>query len=448
MDEDPSRPDTQAPTGDCHAHVTVEVVAGPHLGQRFEFDRHGTLIAGRAADAHLCLRDDPYFSRYHFRLEVNPPKVFLVDLGSRNGTAVNDERATEAALKDGDLISGGKTTISVACAAEAVQLAKGQPPADPWTTLTPESGPQPCSPPDAQSKVSLYRTTVPLAVALPASSCVMIPGYEIIRELGHGGMGTVYHARQVATGKEVAVKVIVPANAADAAATKLFIREAGILSQLNHPRIVRFLELGLAAGQVFLAMEYVRTENLDELLKTQSGSTRVRIIAGIGCQVLEALTYAHERSLIHRDIKPANLLVFSDGRRVRVKLADFGLAKNYVTAGFSDFTGDAEARGTLAFMPPEQVLDSRYAKPTSDFFSLGATLYRLFAGKGHYDLKGSRCAFTVVLEETPVPLAEVCPDLPQELAAIIDQALARDPHDRFCTAEEMRLALLPFSKRS
>jgi serine/threonine-protein kinase len=433
-------PDALPPGGHGKPHVTVEVVAGPQAGQRFEFESHGTLIAGRAADAHLCLKDDPYFSRFHFRLEVNPPEVFLVDLGSRNGTLVNDQRVTQATLRNGDLISGGKTTVRLSCLAEAGKPAQGATAVYQHSTVIPSRS--------SQSRAGLFETTLASPTEPPLQSALQIPGYELIGELGHGGMGSVYHARQVSTGKEVAVKVIVPANAADAAATKLFVREAGILSQLNHPRIVRFLELGLAAGQVFLAMEYVPAVNIESLLESQSVESRIRIITGIGCQILGALAYAHERSLIHRDIKPANLLVYTDGGKLGVKLADFGLAKNYMTAGFSAFTGDAEARGTLAFMPPEQVLDSRYAKPASDIFSLGATLYRLFAGQGHIDLSGNRSPFTVVLNDTPVPLGKACPDLPEPLAGAIDRALAREPKDRFRTAEDMQMALRPFTRRS
>jgi eukaryotic-like serine/threonine-protein kinase len=433
-------PDALGPGGHGKPQVTVEVVEGPQSGRRFEFESHGTLIAGRAADAHLCLKDDPHFSRYHFRLEVNPPDVFLVDLGSLNGTVVNGQRVTQAALRNGDLISGGKTTVRLSCSAEAGKPAEGATAVYQHSTVIPSRSPQ--------SSAGLFETTLASPTEPPLQTAMQIPGYELIGELGHGGMGAVYQARQVSTGKEVAVKVIVPANAADQAATKLFIREAGILSQLNHPRIVRFLELGLAAGQVFLAMEYIAAVDVESLLKNRPGEVRTRIITGIGCQVLKALAYAHGRSLIHRDIKPANLLVYADGPKVGVKLADFGLAKNYMTAGFSAFTGDAEARGTLAFMPPEQVMDSRYAKPESDIFGLGATLYRLFAGQGHLDLSGTRSPFTIVLNDTPVPLGKVCPDLPAPLASAIDRALARDPKDRFRTAEEMQTALLPFTKRS
>ena len=440
MPGDSAHPDPMPPAGGPRSRVTIEVLEGPHKGQRFEFESYGTLIAGRAADTHLCLKDDPYFSRYHFRLEVNPPHVFLVDLGSRNGTKTNGGRVAQATLKDGDLISGGRTTVRVACGADASQPADTAKPADPWSTVHPGSNPQP----DAD----VFRTTMPSPAAPVVHTGLQIPGFEIVKELGHGGMGAVYRARQISSGRDVALKVILPANAADEGATKLFIREAGILSQLNHPRIVRFLELGLAAGQIFLAMEYVPAVAMESLLGRQSPATRMRIIAGIGCQLLDALAYAHARSLIHRDIKPANLLVYSDGKKVRVKLADFGLAKNYMTAGFSGFTDDDQARGTLAFMPPEQVLDSRYAKPASDIFSLGAMLYRLLAGKGHHDLSGNRSPFAVVLEDTPVPLRSVCPDLPEPLTSAIDRALAREPNDRFHTAEDMHRALLPFTKRS
>jgi serine/threonine protein kinase len=133
---------------------------------------------------------------------------------------------------------------------------------------------------------------------------------------------------------------------------------------------------------------------------------------------------------------------------LRAKVADFGLAKNYVNAGFSAMTLEGDIRGTLSYSAPEQIIDSRYAKPPCDIYSVGATLYEYISGELPHEFKTGRSQIVTILEAEPIPLRERCPFVPAELAAAIHRALAKDPADRFSSAEEMRLALLPYSKRS
>ena len=330
-------------------------------------------------------------------LEINPPRC-LGDPSSANGTFANKKRVDLVYLNDGDLISGGKTRIRVSILADAD---------DPWATVGKSTNqPEQSATPNLLAPMlvpdtSSWSSRTPLLVP-------SIPGYDVVRELGRGGMGVVYHAKQIATGLNVALKIILPESAASESLMQRFLREVSILSRLSHPRIVRFLEMGMAQGQFYFVMEYVETIDLDAALARQTPSGRIKAISGIIYQVLDGLSYAHEQSFVHRDIKPANILVTRTAKKLRSKLADFGLAKNFEHAGFSGMTREGQTLGTYAYMAPEQVINSRDARPAVDIYSVGATLYRMLSGKLPYDFSRKRDPLVVILEDAPIPLTEQC----------------------------------------
>jgi serine/threonine-protein kinase len=391
----------------------LEVIAGPHQGARFEFDRHDTFLVGRAPDVNLQLLDDAHFSRHHFLLEFNPPRCFLRDLGSRNGTLVNRQKVTHCHLRDGDVISGGRTSIRVrltGAGEEPTFTHVGQP----------ERAP---------------------GAARPLPS---VPGYETIRPLGRGGMGEVFLARRADTRQMYALKVILPESAAGERALRLFLREIDVLRELNHPRIVRFHEMGLTGGQFFFAMEYVEAVDLRAEQAALPADARVRTACDLACQVLEGLAYAHARGYVHRDIKPSNLLVSREGGRLRARLADFGLAKDFERAGLSGLTHEGQVVGTVAYMAPEQIVNARAARPGVDLYALGVTLYQLLADRLPYEFDRRKDRLAVILEDAPVPLAQSCPAAPAGLVEAVHRALAKDPRERFADAEAMRRALAPY----
>jgi serine/threonine-protein kinase len=394
----------------------LEVTDGPQRGIRFQFNQHETLVAGRASTAQLRLQDDLHFSRYHFRLEVNPPMCYLLDLGSRNGTSVNGRKVKECFLKNGDVISGGRTKIRFAVTDEL-----------PATEIVESPG--------QSAEVGAAPGEV---VATPLPSGLSIPGYDLVEELGRGTMGIVYRAVQKSNGQECAVKLLTPAQVGGEKSLQLFLREVSILSQLDHPRIVRFLGLGSTGRSAYFAMEYVSSVPFERIVGNCSLRKKVQIVCGIACQVLEALEYAHGKELVHRDIKPANILLARRENKLSVKLADFGLAKSFTNAGLSEVTRDGDIRGSLAYMAPEQLINSRQARPSCDLYSLGATLYRYLSGENIFDFEEGPCKFLVVLEKSPIPLLDRCPNLPEELAAIIHKSLAKEPADRHGSAREMR----------
>lgn len=421
--------------------VVLEVTRGPHAGLKFEFDRHDTFLVGRSTEAHLSLAKDPHFSRNHFRVEVSPPRCYLVDLGSNNGTMVNGRKVLETFLADGDVISGGRTEIRVGVTNRPIAPPE---PAEAEATYIYPTG----APPAAPAEPVLPAGRAPVVPGQRNASRPQVPGYEIVKELGRGSMGVVYLARQEVSGENVALKLILPVHMTSPERLQLFIREASILSNLSHPHIIRFLELGTAGDQFFVVTEYVDAIPIRQILKDEPLPSQIRVSCGIACRVLDALKYAHSQSLVHRDIKPANILLSRQGRKLHTKLADFGLAKNYEDAGFSEMTTDSEARGSPAYMSPEQIASSRYAKPACDLYSLAVTLYEYIAGQLPFQAAPGTSIMRKILEDPPIPLRKVRPEVPAGLAEIIERSLAKDPAERFASAEEMYNALFPYTQRS
>jgi hypothetical protein len=426
-------------------HVTLDVVTGPHIGAHFEFQHHDTFLVGRGTWAHLCLSRDLHFSRHHFRIEIRPPDCYLIDLGSRNGTFVNGHRVKSVFLRDGDVISGGKTEIRV-------RVGNAKPAAQAPTVLGAFSSTATCE--NKASTTDARRTATGSGLLITgqtnAGSSIApiqpLPGYELQEELGGGSMGVVYRALHTTTRQEVAIKLISQKQTTSEHAIQLFIREANLLGRLDHPHIVRCLDFGYTAGQLYLVMECVPKIALQDVLANEPQSSCIRIPCAIVRQVLQALEHAHRMSIVHRDIKPENVLLFRKGRKLNAKLADFGLAKNYVYAGLSEISHEGDIRGTIAYMPPELVVDCRDARPAGDIYSVGATLYYYLSRQFPFDF-GNRNKLAVVLEDDPVPLAKRVPGLPPKLAKIVHRALAKEPCDRFASAGEMFDALKPFATR-
>jgi len=439
--------------------VTLTVTAGPHSGRRFDFDRHETLLAGRSTFAQLRLPDDVHFSRNHFRLEVNPPECFLIDLDSTNGTFVNGHRVRQQILKHGDVILVGDTEMTVT-SLDAQATCQMAIPARPPQSMdrkdatddrgavvrTPWSGRE--KPNERHHSIEPTETPRPdQGVRTTNDRIPIVPGYRIENEVGWGDLGSTYRATRLSTGEPCALKVLTPADRMSERSVQLFLREAGVLNQLDHPHIVRMLDLGSANGMLYIATEFVPAVRWDAVMERATPEARIRTACGLICQVLDALNYAHTRSFVHRDIKPSNVLVRREGRRLIAKLSDFGLAKRYTDAGFSQLTRNDVVLGSLPYMSPEQFSDSRHAKPPCDIYSVGATLYRLVSGHDPFVFTKSRCKFLAILEDDPIPLPKSFPQVPSALADIVHRALAKEPDKRFCSAAEMRHALLPFGRR-
>jgi eukaryotic-like serine/threonine-protein kinase len=256
-----------------------------------------------------------------------------------------------------------------------------------------------------------------------------IGGYEIIGELGRGAMGVVYHARDSAIGRPVAIKVIrIDAGMSAQESLNLrqrLIREASAAGKIYHPGIVTVHQLGEEGDNVFIVMEYVEGSSLDHLLINNPALDRAWVL-DILAQVAVALDYAHKSNVVHRDIKPANILVRSDGR---VKIADFGIAK--ITAGAaSGMTGTGVSLGSPAYMSPEQIqamqIDGR-----SDQFALGTVAFLMLTGRMPFKGKTAHTLMYQIVMGNPFePLPGDIP-MSDTVRAVLARALAKHPGDRY-----------------
>ena len=449
--------------------VSLVVTSGPIRGQRFDFPGHDTFLFGRAPDCHARLAaSDMSASRHHFLLEVNPPLARLRDLGSLNGTHVNGVRhggrlarqsPEEAAagdradvdLRDGDEIRVGATIIRVAVSAPPACSDCGRPILDGerercgWVggaylceacrrgTVT-GRGPAVDASPLAR-----------LAAKGEAENEGAAPGstvgpYAIERLLGKGGMGAVYLARRLGgePSPPVALKVMLPRMVVDEGAQEIFIREIEVTRALRHPNIVGLLDFGKHQGRFYFALEYCAGGSAEQLRRRHGGRVPLPSTVHIAVGALEGLAAAHEAGFVHRDIKPDNVLLGGDGA---ARLADFGLAKSFQQSGLSGMTATGTVAGTFQFMPREQLTSYRQARPTTDVWSMAATVYYLLAGQYARDFAARSDPLAVILRGGVVPLRQRDPSVPEALAAVIDRALDDEPSRRFPTAREFVTAL-------
>lgn len=257
-------------------------------------------------------------------------------------------------------------------------------------------------------------------------------GYRIIEQIGMGGMATVYKAYQPSMERYVALKVLPSHYAADPKFVKRFIREARTIAQLEHRHILPVYDFGEENGITYLVMRYLEGGTLKEVLA--QGRPTLSDIAELLTQICAALDYAHRRGVVHRDVKPANIMIDDEGCAY---LADFGIAK--VLEGTVELTEEGVGIGTPAYMAPEQSLGQKVDGRT-DIYALGVILYEMVVGRPPYEAD-TPMAVALAHIHAPLPLPrEVRPDITEPIEAVIIKALAKDPADRFQTADELAQA--------
>ena len=429
--------------------VTLNVVAGPQTGRTFTFDQHDTFMIGRSEDSHFCLPHDRFFSRHHCIVEIAPPQAFLRDLGSTNGTFVNGLRVDTTYLKHGDRIQGGETVLEVQVAADhfdsQVQQAQGFDKTEPsLITVACINCGLPArteaSRPDAKLSYLCENCREQLK-----KNPQPIPNYQMIKELGQGGMGSVMLARSVADGKLVAIKTLLPEVAVSEQSLKRFMREIEVSSSLQHPNIVSYIEHGTHNGIVYLVTEYVAGMDASRLAKQRGGKLPWPQVVKVIEQTLAALDFAHSLGFVHRDIKEQNILVDGNYPNFISKLTDFGLSKSYKQTGMSGVTMVGDVAGTIAYMPPEQVRDFKEVRPPADIYGIGMTAYSLLTGAHALDISpnaGISETVKAIFEKPIIPIARRVPEVPLKVSAVFETALAKQVELRWRTAGEMREALL------
>jgi serine/threonine-protein kinase len=252
--------------------------------------------------------------------------------------------------------------------------------------------------------------------------------YVIERKLGSGGMADVYLAEDQELGRRVALKLLDDRHASDEQFVERFRREAQSAAGLNHPSIVSIFDRGYAEGTYYIAMEFLDGRTLKELL-VKNGPTPVPIAIDYARQILGALSFAHRHGIVHRDIKPHNIVVGSDGR---LKVTDFGIARS----GASQMTEAGSIVGTAQYLSPEQARGAP-VDPRSDLYSLGIVLYEMLTGKVPFTGETPVEIAMKHLSQVPDPPSKLRPNIPHDLDAIVMRALAKDPEQRYASAEEM-----------
>ena len=281
------------------------------------------------------------------------------------------------------------------------------------------------SPHDKSS--SLTKTLVAPSQGLAPGS-VFAGRYEIIRELGKGGMGIVYQATDSKLKRTVALKFLPSAWTYDVLAKERFVREAQAAASLDHPNICTVHEIDEAEGSMFISMAFVEGETL----KTRIERTPIELddALAIGRQVAEGLREAHKKGIVHRDIKSANIMVTEGGQ---AKIMDFGLAR---VRGGTLLTKEGMTLGTIAYMSPEQARGEDVDHRT-DIWSFGVVLYEMLTGQLPFKGEHDQAVIYSILKEPPRPISDLCPGLPAPIGQVVAKALEKNPDKRYPSAEEL-----------
>jgi serine/threonine-protein kinase len=303
------------------------------------------------------------------------------------------------------------------------------PPAAPPPAAPPPAPPAPVTQPPAQAQTTERH----------------IGKYIVKRELGRGGMGTVYLAEQPGLGREVAIKELILSAVADPIALKRFIQEAQVMARASHPNLVQVHDLEQIGDANYIVLEFVRGKSLRDVLN--QGSLALPQTFAVMHGVLQALDYAHKRAIVHRDMKPENVLMSDEGN---VKVADFGIARLMDDSGAgSTATKTGTTVGTPQYMSPEQVASSK-VDGRSDLYSTGIMFYELVVGQPPFTASDADGPFTLMakhVQAPPKPPSVHRPGLDMGLEEVILKSLSKRPEDRYQTGQEFDDAMCRVADR-
>lgn len=420
--------------------VQLQIKQGKDAGKIFAFTEHDTFVFGRMPDCHACIPDDGQVSRHHFILEANPPQACLRDLGSLNGTLVNNTKFggrkkgetpeegakrsyPEVTLKHGDVIQVGQTSLEVMIE---------QPKEAPRHRIDPGAADISLLSPGQLAHLIFGEPGKPAD-----KSKLHIPGYNIRAEIGRGGFGAVYRARRDKDQSVVAIKVMLARVDADDNAVDKFKREVAVTAGLTHPNIVKLLDHGANGAVFYFVMEFCDRGSVWDIMQKSGGRLPLALATPIMINALAGLAFAHEKGFVHRDLKPQNILL--SGQQVRV--SDFGLSKSFQQAGLSGMSMTGGYAGTPYFMPREQITNFKYVKPVTDVWSMTASFYNMLTGRFPYEFSPGRDPIDIILNEAVIPIRKRDKAVPAKLATVLDKGLEKKPKDRYQSAGEMHSAL-------
>lgn len=470
-------------------HFELAIVQGKWAGYRKLITKPGRILIGRDAACDFAI-DDPLLSRQHCLLEVSENEAKLTDLKSRNGTYVNGKRIDEEIVKINDEIKLGKHIVylqnpakqgvmssqqicnrcGVPLKAEDILSLKTRGVANAqycpsclnqmaperknrnWaasTLDTKDRGSAFIEPPrlatgakltqsapllvhKATKKMVQDEMTMPLSGSLPPGTPGTIGQYQILEMLGEGGMGCVYKAQHTLLDTIVALKVIKEELASHEDILTRFIQEAKLGLTLDHPHIIRIHDAGKSEGLFFITMEYFPGQDIPSRIKTK-GSVASPTVLKWAIHMADALSYAHKKGVIHRDVKPSNILV---NALDEVKLADFGLAKAWQKAGAHQLTASGQMLGTIQYISPEQLENSKNVDPKTDIFSLGASIYYALAGYPPFGQEPLGQVIQNILNNPPAPLKRQ--DVPKPFLSVLLKAMAKKVADRYACMEDFK----------
>ena len=450
--------------------VILTVTRGEKQGTSLEVTEYSRVLIGRREDCAIIMPEKSV-SRCHCLLEINPPLVRLQDFGSLNGTFLNGKligsrpsetpnspdssRNDSIVLKDGDRLGLG-SVCEITChivAPDPISVSDTVPDPEPEPAVKPEpesaADPEPDLPADGSLLKSLNR----------------------IRCLGRGGMGEVWQVRYPVTGREYALKTLLPDVEMDDSTRRVFLREASIALSLRHPNVVRTYRTGCEDGTLYILMDLCRGGSIDALVRERGHGLGLVFSTWVILQVLSGLDYVHRteirtevhpdglsdsrvasvRGIVHRDFKPGNVFLSDSGNRPQAMVADFGMAKAFSIAGQSNISKSGSLMGTPVFMPRQQVRDCKYATPEVDVWAAAATYYYMLTGRYVRDFRDERNVWMVLLTEKPIPVRDREPAMPEKLAEVIDRALREEPALFYSSADDFRrdiIETLPDDVRS
>src|ERR687886_2446940 len=267
---------------------------------------------------------------------------------------------------------------------------------------------------------------------------VLSAQYELDREIGRGGMGIVYRAKDRRLKRPVAIKLLPPELAFRSEIRTRFLREAETAAQLSHPNIVPIYSVDEVENLVFFVMAFVRGDNLAKRIH-DAGRLGVEEARRVVREVADALAYAHARGVVHRDIKPDNILL--DAETGRAMVTDFGIARAVTEGQDSRLTATGMALGTPTYMSPEQAAGERQIDGRSDLYSLGVVAYQMLCGEPPFTAASTPAMLVKHISERPMPLEQRRADVPQDLARAVMMLLEKDPANRFPSASALVAAL-------